>query len=327
MNSVHWLIPVHSSSYLAISDASLASIRLRAFPCMEALRETGVTFTFGEQISHGAQVVVIGKIGANDIHSRSKDWLAQLTVAKSRGAVVYLDYSDHHLGIHSPMTIFYQPAVNLADCCIVPSGYMAKLLRSSYNGPIVIIEDSIEISPQVVKSKLVSNSPTALWFGHSSNIEFLIQFINSSQFLLSGCNLIVLSNESGLNILHSSQLKMRNSQQIELGLWSVDMMLQAARASDFCIIPSNLSNPKKLGASSNRLITSLALGLPTAADCLPSYQEFSDYFVDIRSSIFDKLLTNPLDFSEKTISAQSSIVNRFSSHKIASDWLRLLSSQ
>jgi hypothetical protein len=294
---------------------------------MEALRETGNSFTFGEQIIHGTQVVVVGKIGANDIHSRSKDWLAQLTAAKSRGAVVYLDYTDHHLGIDSPMTIFYQPVINLADCCIVPSGYMAKLLRTSYNGPIVIIEDSIEISPQVVKSKLVSNSPTALWFGHSSNIEFLIQFINSSQLLFYSCNLIILSNESGLNIFHSSQLKMINSLQIELGLWSVDMMLQAARASDFCIIPSNLSNPKKLGASSNRLITSLALGLPTAADCLPSYQEFSDYFVDIRSSIFDKLLTNPLDFSEKTISAQSSIVNRFSSHKIASDWLRLLSTQ
>ena len=142
---------------------------------------------------------------------------------------------------------------------------------------------------------------------------------------MAGYNLIVLSNESGLNFFQSSYLKLLNPQQVKLALWSVDAMLQAAKLSDFCIIPSNLAIPSKIGASSNRLITSFALGLPTAADCLPSYQEFRDYFVDIRSSLFNDFLTNPLVFSDKVISAQSLVVNRFSAEKISSDWLKLLS--
>jgi hypothetical protein len=327
MNTVHWLIPLNSTAYCAISQSNLASIRLRVFPCTEGLRESGYPFTFGEQINYSADVIIIGKIGVNDIYSRTSYWLAQLNDAKSRGVFIYLDYTDHHLGVDTPMSVFYQKAVSLADCCIVSSKYMAYLLQTFYAGPIVVIEDSIEIELQPVKDKVFTNRSTALWFGHSSNIGFLIDFINSSYFLMTGCNLIVLSNESGLNIFHSSQFKIVNSQQIQLGIWSVDAMVRAAQVSDFCIIPSNLSNSKKLGASSNRLITSLALGLPTAADCLPSYKEFNQFYVDIRSSNFNILLTNPLIFSDQVLSAQSSIVNRFLLQKISSDWLKLLSTQ
>jgi hypothetical protein len=325
LNSFHALIPSKSSSTDGLYKSNFASIRLRIAPCFEALRKEGYRFTLGEIVENRADAIIVGKIGASDIDSRSHKWLAQLIEAKSRGASIYLDYTDHHLGFKTPMTLFYQRSLDLADCCIVPSEFMAKLLRAHFHGPIIIIEDSIEITSQPVKAKLVTSQPTALWFGHASNIEFLIDFINSSHFLMAGYNLIVLSNESGLNFFQSSHLNCLNPRQLKLALWSVDTMLEAARLSDFCIIPSNLSNPSKIGASSNRLITSFALGLPTAADYLPSYQEFSDYFVDIRSSFFNNLMTNPLDFSDKVISAQSSIVNRFSVEKISNDWLKLLS--
>ncbi len=325
MNSFHALIPSNSLSANELAKSSLASIRLRIAPCSEVLRKEGCQFTFGELVDHRADAIIVGKIGTSaDIDSRSNKWLAQLAEAKSRGISIYLDYTDHHLGFNSPMTFFYQSALSLTDCCIVPSEFMAKLLRAHYHGSIIVIEDSIEITSQSVKTKLVSSQSTALWFGHASNVNFLIDFINSSEFLISGCNLIVLSNENGLNIFSQSSLKFINRNQIRLGLWSVESMLNAARIADFSIIPSDLSNTRKLGISSNRLITSFALGLPTAADHLPSYQEFSDFYVDIRGPLFSKMVDTPLNFSNLTISAQSLCVDRFNSESIGQKWLSLL---
>ena len=45
--------------------------------------------------------------------------------------------------------------------------------------------------------------------------------------------------------------------------------------------------------SANRLITALALGLPTAADNLESYKEFSEFYVDIRSEKFRAVMRDP----------------------------------
>lgn len=325
MNSFHALIPFNSLSVNELSKSTLASIRLRIAPCSEVLRKEGHQFTFGELVDSRAVAIIVGKIGTSaDIDSRSNKWLTQLAEAKSRGISIYLDYTDHHLGFNSPMTFFYQSALSLTDCCIVPSEFMAKLLRAHYHGPIIVIEDSIEITFQSVKTKLVSSQPTALWFGQASNINFLVDLINSSGFLMSGCNLIVLSNKQGLDIFSRNSLRLIDPQKIRLGLWSVESMLSAASIADFSIIPSNLSNPRKLGASSNRLITSFALGLPTAADHLPSYQEFSDFYVDIRGPLFSKMVNTPLNFSNLTISAQSLCVDRFNSESIGQKWLSLL---
>lgn len=325
MNSFHALIPFNSLSSNELSKSTLASIRLRIAPCSEVLRKEGYQFTFGELVDSRAVAIIVGKIGTSaDIDSRSNKWLTQLTEAKSRGVSIYLDYTDHHLGFNSPMTVFYQNSLRLADCCIVPSEFMANLLRAHYQGPITIIEDSIEITSQAAKMKLVSSKPTALWFGHASNINFLIDLINSSGFLMSGCNLIVLSNKQGLDIFSRNSLRLIDPQKIRLGLWSVESMLSAASIADFSIIPSDLSNPRKLGVSSNRLITSFALGLPTAADNLPSYQEFSDFYVDIRGPLFSTMVDTPLNFSNLTTSAQSLYVDRFMPESIGQKWLTLL---
>lgn len=324
MPKFHWLFQANHNDEFAIANSNLASARLRIFPCIKALSKNNLEVTFGQFISHQASVIIIGKIGAHDINSRCESWLSEISQAKSRRASIVLDYTDHHLGFESSMTQFYKSVIDLVDRCIVPSSAMAHLLSNFYDGPITVIEDAIEISSQPVKKSVMSLSPTALWFGHASNINFLIDFINLSDFLMSGCNLIVLSNEQGLDIFSRSSLRLIDPQQIHLGLWSIELMLNAASVADFSIIPSDLSNPRKLGVSSNRLITSFALGLPTAADHLPSYQEFSDCYLDIRSSSFSKMVDKPLNFSNLATSAQSLYVDRFKPESIGQKWLTLL---
>jgi len=324
MTTLNFLCASLANSINDLEVSIIASQRLRTLPAVKAISNNSIKVHFGEFVHIQPKILVICKIGSHNIHLRSETWLAEITNAKSMGSSIFLDYTDHHLGFEGPMTQFYRSVIELVDHCIVPSSFMASLLSNFYDGPISIIEDAIEVNPQPVKESISTISPTALWFGHASNINFLIDFINSSEFLMSGCNLIVLSNEQGLDIFSRSPLRLIDPQKIRLGLWSVESMLNAASIADFSIIPSDLSNPRKLGASSNRLITSFALGLPTAADHLPSYQEFSDCYIDIRGPLFDKMVDKPLNFSNLATSAQLLYVDRFKSESIGQQWLNLL---
>jgi hypothetical protein len=87
-----------------------------------------------------------------------------------------------------------------------------------------------------------------------------------------------------------------------------------------CIIPSDLNNSKKVGVSSNRLITALILGLPTAADNLPSYKEFASYYCDLRGNSFKEMLRDPSRFSHMVTQAQTDLSQRFSMSTIEQDW-------
>jgi hypothetical protein len=221
------------------------------------------------------------------------------------------------------MSSFYEFAIKEVDGCIVPSKSMAELLRSKWDGPISIVEDPVEIDAFPIK-EFVGHPITLMWFGHSSNIDFLINFLSAGFSAGDHIRLIVLSNEAGLNHFANSNLVTSAKIEFNLALWSLDNMVEAAKIADMCIIPSDLSNPKKMGASSNRLITSLTLGLPTAADNLPSYREFEKYYCDLRSNSFREILANPLAFNHTVKEAQSELSARFSMKRIKQDWKTFL---
>lgn len=301
-----------------LSQSNLASIRLRSLPAIKAALGLGWKATFGEKIQGAPSIVVVGKIGANQIEVRQQQWIKQIQSAK-KTAKILLDYTDHHLGFHSAMTNFYLSAIREVDGCIAPSKSMAHLLCQFWDGPITIIEDPIEVD--CLTPKTTAHNPiTLLWFGHSSNIDFLIRFLQVGFDDRDHIRLIVLSNESGLNYLANCNLVSPAKIEFNLALWSLENMIEAAKIADLCIIPSDLKDVRKSGASSNRLITALALGLPTAADNLPSYQEFSQYYVDLRSENFKEILKNPLAYKGLVIEAQKNLIPRFSMNKIEKDW-------
>lgn len=314
MNYLHWLIPEVGE----LKKSHLASIRLRTTPSVVATQALGWDVTVGENISGTPSTILIGKIGANNIEVRQEKWLDQIRKAKG-SAKVFLDYTDNHLGFDSSMSRFYESAIKEVDGCIVPSQGMAALLSSGWNGPISIIEDPVEVYAFPPK-ELAGQPTTLLWFGHSSNIDFLINFLSSGFNIGDHIRLIVLSNEAGLNHFASSNLVSPAKIEFNLALWSIENMVEAAKISDMCIIPSDLSNPKKMGASANRLITALTLGLPTAADNLPSYREFSNYYCDLRDKSFREVLRNPSKFGYLASNAQAELGPRFSMSKIEHDW-------
>jgi hypothetical protein len=319
MHKLHWLIPVGSVPEIAeLIKSHLASIRLRAAPSIAAAQSLGWSAAVGENISGAPSIILIGKIGANNIKVRQERWLDQIRKTKG-SAKILLDYTDHHLGFDSSMSHFYESAIKEVDGCIVPSKSMAELLLSKWDGPISIIEDSVEVD--AFPPKAFSGHPvTLLWFGHSSNIDFLINFLSKGFNAGDHIRLIVLSNEAGLNHFANSNLVTPAKIEFNLALWSLDNMVEAAKIADMCIIPSDLSNPKKIGVSSNRLMTALTLGLPTAADNLPSYKEFAGFYCDLRSSCFREMLVNPSKFRHTVNKAQAELSSQFSMGKIQQDW-------
>lgn len=323
MAHLHWLVPGPTSrETTSLKNSFLASIRLRCFPSICAANGLGWEISFGENVPPSPSVVIVGKIGSNNLSWRKPRWIEQMSAAR-KTARIYIDYTDHHLGFESEMSDFYRQAISLIDGAITPSSSMNSLLSQFWAGPIACIQDPFEV--ELNPPKLVASAPvTLLWFGHSSNMQFLIDFLGDGFRAGDQIRLIVLSNEAGLEYFMKSQIISAAKIEVQLAIWSSAAMVEAAMHADACIIPSSLTSARKIGVSSNRLLTALALGLPVAADNILSYLPFSKYYCDIRSDKFRNLLKNPLIFKADVEEAQVRVLPSYSLSAIEKDWEKFL---
>lgn len=321
---IHWLLPFKIDNLNQIKEVNLASVRLRLGTIIQNIHGSSLEISVGENIVNNPEVLVIGKLQSSNDQAL-KFWLSKIRLAKDNGAKIIIDYTDNHLfGNDSFYKSFYEELFSYADEAIVSSSFLKLQLRTKFNNPISIIEDAIEVSPIKPKKTKNSNPINILWFGHASNIEYLIEFINNWN-LENTKVLYILSNEQGLSILNQVQFNVPKNLSIKIGIWSIDTMINAAGLCDLAIIPSDTNDPRKAGASSNRLITAIALGLPTAADMIDSYKEFDKYYVDIRSEKFTNLLENPNAFHSLILEAQEKIVSNFTKKAIGQKWIRFFS--
>lgn len=323
MPHLHFLMAGHFARAADLARSNLASVRMRALPALAALGAAGYTTSWGEEVQGTPDRVLVTKIGGHDIAVRQPQWLAQIAQAKSRGASIWVDYTDHHLGYASVMSGFYASVLPLADAFTVPSSCMQRLLSAHWQGPVQVVPDAIEVD--CVAPKTGHGEPvTALWFGHASNVAYLRAFLEEGLVADQPLRLIVLSNQAGLEILTQRPIEARVPLDILVAEWSIDTMREAAQQSDVCLIPSDTQDPRKMAVSANRLVTALALGLPTAADRLDSYAEFDAYFTDIRSAEFASLLAQPTRHADRVAAAQAAVVPRFAQAAVSAAWAQVL---
>ena len=185
---------------------ALASLRMRAFPAVKAMEEKGFAVTFGEHVAGQPSRICVGKIGGPDIISRTPIYLGELRQHKERGAKIYVDYTDNHLGSIKPVSGFYQEAIKITDVAVVPSRYMAQVLKAFFGGDIVVIEDALDVSVQPVKEN-PQKMLTFLWFGHESNIQYLKDFVRTGFRAGDVAKIIVLSSVKGLEIFKAGPLQ------------------------------------------------------------------------------------------------------------------------
>jgi hypothetical protein len=318
---IHWLVPGNFKTLEDLSKSNLASIRMRAGLVGRHADKMNMQFSAGDQICTAADVIVVGKIGADCLNGRASLWIKQLYEAKQQSKKIILDYTDHHLeSISSPMGIFYKDIMPIIDIAIVPSSRILTLLTKYFNNCIIIIEDPIEIEVIPPKELNILSSLNLLWFGHSTNIIYLLKYLQNSKLCDISFNLFVLSNFPGLEMLAKNQSHLPSSIQFSLTEWSLQNMITVSKNCHGSLIPSDPNDSRKSGASSNRLITSFALGLPVSADLLDSYAPFSEYFHNIRKTPISVFINQISLYSDKVKLAQKSIVPNFTEEAIAQNW-------
>lgn len=315
---VHWLSPYSYADPQQVFQSPLASLRLRAGPLV-SVADSNLTVSVGEKISSHSDVCIVGKIGAHDIEQRKTEWLKAIF---KLDCPVVLDYTDDHIQHQTDMSDFYRIALERADEVVCSSQQLQKNIIAIYSKKISVIEDAVEYLPLPPKS--VPNKPRRLlWFGHHSNIAALQRFLHTFNPPMP-VEVLVLSTEQGRQMLQSSSAPQRPSVRLFFKLWSIEEMPNAAAQCDACIIPVDDSSPAKKGASSNRLLTALTLGLPTCVDLIPSYLPFRDFVTGLHSPQRDQLIMDPQSHQSQIELAQRYIALNYSFQSLAQKWQNTL---
>ena len=325
--SVEWLLPYTRTNSQDLKKSNLASIRLRAAVCIETLLKNHKKADFGDaQYASNASTLIVGKVDFLSDSTRPERWLNHIYSARKRGARIVIDYTDHHLETETPADHFYRAAFKIADLTICSSTHLAKIIYPFYKGNIKIIEDPIEV-PIVPPVNRDQKKKTALWVGHSSNLLYLLDFLCNDFSLTEPMRLIAMTNAYPLAEKKARMLAKPHLENLEICVvpWSLADMVTVASLSDVCWIPAGLNSKRKSGASSNRLLTALALGLPVAADELESYLPFRKYFASLHNPEFFSMMQKPEQFFDQVIEAQVHIGQHYTQEAIGRQWLRTLS--
>jgi hypothetical protein len=319
--NLHWMTPDILNGVDNLLNSNLASVRMRIGIVSENSEKMKVKFTFGNLVPANTDIVVVGKIGADCKNGREDLWLNQLINFRKSSKKIILDYTDNILAnTLSPMHEFYKKIINLCDKVVVPSEKMLDLLSGYFDGQVIVIEDPIEI--QLIPPKKISmpDDLTLLWFGHGTNISFLLDYLYNFEICDLKFKLIVLSNSYGLEVVAANNKNLKSKIKIYTEQWSLENMGKAATLSHACIIPAGIDSSVKMGASSNRLITALGLGLPVSADNLDSYLPFSSYYHQMRGSPLSDFVDKYAFYNERVHYAQNDIVPSFTKENILKKW-------
>lgn len=256
-----------------------------------------------------------------------EEWAAVIKYFGANGAHVILDYTDHHLGLTgTPGQRFYKSILDYASRVTVPSAAMLKLLESQgFPADIItVVPDPLEVALSSIK-RPTKNDAIGVWFGHKSNVHHLWAWLDREDVKGLFKKIIVVTSADYLASVDFvpgkwNQIERLGGLSVLPVAWSKNSVSELANVVDYSLVISDPTDISKAGCSSNRLVTSLCLGLPTIASPMDSYLEFSDFFVDANDSTtvraffdsYEAQAAKPLlfqerfskDFSQETIEAQ-----------------------
>lgn len=322
MTNIHWLIPYDNPLPNFICESIHASIRLRLGALIK-FESKKINLTAGTIVHSNANIIIIGKTFNKP--GKNEEWIDQILKFKKKGAKIILDYTDNHLSFESPARLFYHTCINYVDHACVSSSYLRDELSKKFYGAIKIIEDANEIYPPIKPFRKNDEELNVMWFGHFSNLIYLINLICNWPIKNKKTTFCVLTDSRSIEKIHTSSIDLPGNISIMTCPWSPQAMRHYSNNCNICVIPSDPKDPKKAGVSSNRLISAFSLGLPTAASNVESYLRFSEYFTNIDSVNFIDLLDNPNLANLKILDAQEKIVPKFSFIEIGNQWSEFLS--
>ena len=257
-----------------------ASLRLQIYPAMTAAIQRGDDFTAvsirnlneinSNLIDLKADLLLIGKISARSIeeivpiHEATERILEQVNFHGGKSCLLY---SDNLLASTQTSTKnFYRRICSKVNFIITPTESLYNYCseHASPKSKLLIIEDPCRIKKQPMKKMSFDQAEARIaWFGHDSNINYLINILPG---LIKSLNdkyvyqFAILSSMNGLTKLAKRLKTIKHTQKnIKFKLIEWQSSNQPVQLENFLgkshitIIPSDASDPLKNGASHNRL--------------------------------------------------------------------------
>ena len=327
-NSIAWLLPIPQCTLDTALRSNLASVRLRVALSAEKFIAQGCRVDFCDGNKNIIpEILFIGKFNHSTDEERFDRWISYINLCKANGTMIVVDYTDNHAYSTTVTGDFYTQAIALADKIICSSKRLAQHIQTLGYDKSIIIEDPVEYS--LLKPTNKQNTiKRALWFGHASNLQYFLNFLIELQNYPIPLEIVALTNAYPLpeEIISKLRKILPTNVNVNLLEWSHQNMIEAAKISDFCIIPAGINDAKKNGASSNRLLTALTLGLPVLADPLDSYLDFKNFFNELTLDNLTSLVGTPMDENlQNVMLAQSQIISKFTKDRISNKWINLIS--
>ena len=327
---IGWLVPnVKTNDHQELYDTEMASSRLRAGVCIKGCERSGMLvypLNFREA-SHDPHLVFMAKFVPDsntgqfldDSGTRAGIWLEKIQQIKAKGRILVVDYTDNHFTNPNIVGDFYRTIRPHIDAMVVPSTRMARHLEGNWTKPVEIIPEPVEVAMQPVRL-YEGGEKTALWFGHNSNLPYLLDFMSKGMQEAPPSRLIIQTNFVVPQAAEALKARTPKGTTLDIQKWTLSAMLEAARQSHYAMIPSDVNDERKNGASPGRLLTSLAMGLPVVATALESYQPFAEFFAEIGTPRAKALMANPADFTANMEAAQALIQASFTAEAIGAQW-------
>jgi len=282
-----WLLPAPLAKSIVgdrqeqrLLNLVLASARLRA----------GVASTFALRAGHrnvflnGDDPAAVGSVDLDAIDlcvvtkffgtSSGRQWLDVLGRLVKNKRKVLVDICEYPFVAKKNAAIsdFYNKALPYCDVMTVNSTRMQELMAPHLGRKPLVIEDAILEAvqkPQFAPGKVLK----LLWFGHPTNFKYLAALIPSLKIFSQQqkCQLTIVSSAELKDKVPLVDKRLSAHFSTRFMAWGFLSQREALADCDLVLIPGDPADPRKSGASSNRIAETLQAGRFPVAAALGSY--------------------------------------------------------
>ena len=246
----------------------------------------------------------------NDPNKYAQFHLYTALTAKRNGAKLVTFYSDNVIANGAYDAELYKNLLYFSDCIITPTRQMSSYAKrwGGENTKIKCIKDPILVKKQpFLRINNFNKICNIIWFGHNQNF-FYLESILPDLILKSPENytfeLTILTTRDSLyrfKKITYPPLQKKSNWRFRLVPWQLDnqpkQLENELGRAHITLLPSDPNDPKKRGASHNRLTDSIQSGCIPLASPLPSYTELSK--ISLIGSDFSNLLNLALSKNEQ----------------------------
>jgi len=335
-----WLVSERVREYTrdnpeeSLKQCPVASARLRTGVAAREFARLGHRNFYVEPETESAIPALDGDAGVCVVSKFYSDstlakWTAAVEGARAAGYRLIIDVSDHPFTKNADVAVFYERALREADAVVVNSEVMRDLVGPYVPARVAMIEDPVLAPPRKPEFS-PGRQLELLWFGHASNARYLLPLLEPITGFSQNraCRLTVVSEPEGEmhDVARAVQQLAPYGLKAQFTPWSLDATAQALRKCDLVLLPADPSDPRKAGASANRLAEAINAGRLPVASPLRSYQPYGDCAwigEDLMAGVA-WALSNRGEALARLRRGQQKIADTLSEKAIAAQWVALI---